>query len=193
MNRMRKDSGLTLVEVLVATVLLGVVSSILLTGLTRVVDVLTRADDNNRGMFDATVVLDRLARDIRQGRSVVCDGGLAQLDDPSSADPDCSSHLQLWIDEDSDYAEDPSEVVTWRLARSVDGEHYDVIRYQGLADAVGQKQATSLIVRTLFTYDTAMPEDAQQVTLSMQYDAVVGHGTELKQATVSVKLRNKAD
>lgn len=192
MSRLRSDAGITLVEVLVTTALLGVVSSLLLTGLRDVVGVMTRADDNNRGLFDAKVVLDRLSRDIRQGRSVVCDGGLAQLDDPSSADPDCRSHLQLWIDADSDYAQDPSEVVTWRLARSADGEHYDVIRYQGTADTVGRTQATSLIVRTLFTYDASPPQAASAVTLTMQYDALLGRGTDLKQATVTTKLRNRA-
>ena len=97
----------------------------------------------------------------------------------------------MWIDYDSDYAQDRNEVVTWRLARSADGEHYDVIRYQGLDDTVGRTEATSLIVRTLFTYDTPTPSAASAVTLSMQYDAMVGRGTELKTATVTTRLRNK--
>ncbi|MEZ5119603.1 MAG: type II secretion system protein [Candidatus Nanopelagicales bacterium] len=190
--KLREDSGITLVEVLVTTAMIGVASSLMLSGLTDAIGVMTRADDTNRGLFDAKVVLDRLARDVRQGRAVVCDGGLAQLDDPSSADPLCASHLQLWIDYDSDYAQDPDEVVTWRLARSADGEHYDVIRYQGASDTVGRIQATSLIVRTLFTYDTPTPAAASTVTLTMQYDALVGRGTELKVAKVTTKLRNKA-
>jgi len=188
----RDESGITLVEVIVTTALIGVVSSLLLAGLRDVIGVMTRADDTNRGLFDAKVVLDRLARDVRQGRSVVCDGGLAQLDDPSSSDPLCASHLQLWIDYDSDYAKDPDEIVTWRLARSDDGDHYDVIRYQGTSDTVGRVQATSLIVKTLFTYDTPSPAAASAVTLTMQYDALVGRGTDLKVARVTTKLRNRA-
>lgn len=182
---------MTLVEVLIAASLIGVVSALMLAGLRSVSGVMMYADDNNRGLFDAKVVLDRLARDVREGRAVVCDGGLAQLDDPTSADPNCASHLQMWIDYDSDYAKDANEIVTWRLARSVDGEHFDVIRYQGTADNVGRTQATSLIVRTLFTYDTAVPGAAKAVTLTMQYDAIVGRGTELKTATVTTRLRNK--
>jgi prepilin-type N-terminal cleavage/methylation domain-containing protein len=188
---LRNERGLTLVEMLVTTALIGVASALMLGGLQNVNRVLTFADDDNRGLFDAKVVLDRIARDVRQGRSIVCDGGLAQLDDPSSSDPTCESHLQVWIDYDSDYAEDPSEIVTWRLARSADGEHYDVLRYQGVSDTVGRTQATSLIVRTLFVYDVSPPADARSVTLQMQYDAIVGSGTDLKNATVSVRLRNK--
>jgi hypothetical protein len=153
--------------------------------------VLVFVDDDNRGLFDAKLVLDRLASDVRQARGVVCDGGLAQLDDPTSVDPNCASHLQMWIDYDSDYAQDDDEIVTWRLARSDDGEHFDVIRYQGMNDTVGKKEATSLIVRTLFTYNTAAPTDASEVTLKMQYDALVGIGMSMKEATVSVRLRNK--
>lgn len=187
----RDESGMTLVEVLIATALIGVVSALMLAGLRSVSGVLTFADDNNRGLFDAKVVLDRLARDVREGRGVVCDGGLAQLDDPTSTDPNCASHLQMWIDDDSDYAKDANEIVTWRLARSVDGEHFDVIRYQGTADTQGRTQATSLIVRTMFIYDTPTPSAARAVTLTMQYDALVGRGTELKTATVTSRLRNK--
>lgn len=187
----REESGMTLVELLVTTTLIGVVSALMLAGLQQVSQVLTYADDDNRGLFDAKVVLDRLARDVRQGRAVVCDGGLAQLDDPSSSDPNCESHLQMWIDYDSDYAQDPEEVVTWRLSRSEDGEHYDVLRYQGESDSVGRTQATSLIVRTLFSYDSGVPATANAVTLTMQYDALVGRGTDLKVATVTARLRNK--
>lgn len=187
----RDESGLTLVEMMVTTALIGVASALMLGGVQNVNRVLTFTDDDNRGLFDAKVVLDRLARDVRQGRSVLCDGGLAQLDDPSSADPNCASHLQLWIDYDSDYAQDPNEVVTWRLARSEDGEHFDVIRYQGVSDATGKSEATSLIVRTLFTYNASPPTSASEVTLKMQYDALIGRGTSMKEATVSTRLRNK--
>lgn len=189
--KIRDESGMTLVEVLIAMVLIGVVSSLMVAGIRDTVHVLTFAEDDTRGLSDAKVVLDRLAKDIREGRSVVCDGGLAQTDDPASADPDCASHLQLWIDYDSDYGKDRNEIVTWRLARSQDGEHYDVIRYQGLDDVVGRTQASSLIVRTLFTYDAPTPTAANSVTLTMQYDALVGRGTELKVATVTTRLRNK--
>lgn len=190
-ERFKSDSGLTLVELSVTIMLIGVVSALLVGGVIQANRVLTRTDDTNRGLFDAKTVMDRLALDIRQARGVVCDGGLSQLDDPTSADPECAAHLQLWIDSDSDYAQDSSEIVTWRLRRSIDGEHFDVVRYQGTADTTGKLEATSLIVRTLFTYDSDLPVDAQEVTLRMQYDAIVGQGTDTKEATVSVRLRNK--
>ena len=65
---------MTLIELLVAMVLLGVVSSLVLAGVIQASRVLTHTDDENRGLQDAKVILDRLSRDIRQARGVVCDG-----------------------------------------------------------------------------------------------------------------------
>ena len=56
------------------------------------------------------------------------DGGLADPTDPTSADPNCNAHLQLWIDANSDYAQQPAEVV----ALTALGQH--------LAHARGREQ-----------------------------------------------------
>ena len=86
--------------------------------------------------------------------------------------------------------------MTWRLQKAADGVHYDVwrIRGDGQDGNVPQKkvQATSLIVKTLFTYDTPhQPETARVVTMNLQYDAIVGRGVDLRNAVMSAKLRNK--
>lgn len=193
--RTRPDSGVTLIELLVTMMLLAVVSSLVLTAVIQASRVLTQNDDENTGLQDAKVIMDRLGRDVREARAVVCDGGLADPTDSTSADPSCSAHLQLWIDYNSNYVQDHDEVVTWRLQKASDGQHYDVWRIQGDGQAgnVPQKkvQATSLIVKTLFTYDTATPESAHVVTMNLQYDAIVGRGVDLRHAVFSAKLRNK--
>ena len=179
---------MTLIELLVAMVLLGVVSSLVVVGVAQASRLLTHADDENRGQQDAKVILDRLSRDIRQARGVVCDG--------ADGDTFCREHLQLWIDADSDYIQDPEEVVTWKLEDNPDGEHFDVWRVQGVAPAATTqtRQASALIVKTLFYYDVGVntdPSPATLVSLKMQYDAIVGRGVNIKQAAVSVRLRNK--
>jgi len=179
---------MTLIELIVAMSLLGVVSSLVVTGVSESVRVLAHNDDENRGLQDAKVILDRLSRDIRQARGVVCDG--------AGGDTYCKQHLQLWIDADSDYVEDPEEIITWKLEDNPDGEHFDVWRIQGIAPApTTQKlQASALIVKTLFTYDVGPdtdPSPATLVSLKMEYDAIVGRGINIKQAGVSVRLRNK--
>lgn len=191
----RDDSGLTLVELLVTMVLIGVVSGLVLGAVTAASRVFIHTNDESQGLRDAKVVMDRVARDIREGRSVVCDGSYADPSDPSSLDPDCSAHLQVWIDDDSDYAPDESEIVTWQLRRSLDGEHYDVWRIQGSGlngnIPTESRQASSLIVQTLFAYDTANPEEASLVEVRMRYDALVGVGVDIREANVSARLRNR--
>lgn len=208
--RSHRDSGMTLIELLVAMTLLGVVSSLVVVGVRDAVRVLTLSDDENRGLQDAKVILDRLSRDIREARGVVCDSAPASPGDPV-VDADglpsrCPDHIQLWVDDDSDYLEDASEVVTWQLSDNADGIHYDVWRCRGAlgsdpcdGDATGVErklQASALIVRTLFNYADASgnpvePEDATLVRLRMDYDAIVGRGVDVKQASVSIRLRNK--
>jgi prepilin-type N-terminal cleavage/methylation domain-containing protein len=195
MLRQRRDDGVTLIELLVTMMILAVVSTLVLNAVIQSSRVLTRNDDENTGLQDAKVIMDRLGRDIREASSVVCDGGLADPTDATSADPNCAAHLQLWIDYNSNYVRDHDEIITWRLQRAADGAHYDVyrIRGDGLAGnvPVAQVQATSLIVKTLFTYDAAVPADAHVVTMNLQYDAIVGRGSDLRNAVVSAKLRNK--
>lgn len=187
-NRLLLQSGMTLIELLVAMTLLGVVSSLVVAGVQQAGRVLTHTDDENRGLQDAKVILDRLSRDIRQARGVVCDA--------APGDPYCEQHLQLWIDSDSDYLSDPEETVTWTLENNPDGVHFDVWRIQGVSPATPSKrlQASALIVKTLFFYDVGAntdPSPSRLVSLKMQYDAIVGRGVNIKEAAVSVRLRNK--
>jgi prepilin-type N-terminal cleavage/methylation domain-containing protein len=192
----RGEEGFTLVEMLVVMVLVGIISALCLAAIQSSARVFLHNDDENRGLRDARVILDRLGRDVRESRGVTCDGGLADVTDTSSTDALCAAHLQLWIDDNFDFIQQPTEIVTWRLEKSADGEHFDVWRVQGTgaggSAVTRHREATSLIVRTLFTYDTpAAPASASIVNLQMQYDAVVGIGTDLRWATFSARLRNK--
>jgi prepilin-type N-terminal cleavage/methylation domain-containing protein len=186
MNRFRRgDGGLTLVELLVTIVLMGVVGSLVLAAVVRAGKVLVHTEDENKGMQDAKVILERMSRDVRQARGVVCDG--------AASDPTCQYHLQLWVDSDSDYLEEDSEVITWALEDNPDGEHFDVYRTVGLgATAVKRRQASTLIVKTVFTYQSGVAIDQSQVVhIGMTYDALVGRGTDERKAALTVRLRNK--
>lgn len=187
-----RDRGLTLIELLVTMLLLGVVSTLVVTAVVQSVRVLTQTQDEGTGLNDAKTVLDRVARDIRQARSVSCT--------PSAADPDiCFKRLTLWIDSDSSYTQEVDELVTWELQLNADGVHYDVWRIEGdptAASSPRQVQASSLIVDVLFEYldlaGTAIqPDQADIVNFTMEYDAIVDRGTERREAAFSARLRNK--
>lgn len=188
----RGDDGVSLVELLVTMLLLGVVSSLVVTAVVQASRILIHTDDEEKGLQDAKVILDRLGRDVREARAAECDGGLADPSDPASTDSDCDAHLQLWIDSNSDYARQSSEVVTWRLQRNPDLVHFDVWRTTGLGvGATSKRQASSLIVQIAFTYDTGTAATARQVDLRMVYDAIIGSGSGVREVAFSARLRNK--
>ena len=56
---------------------------------------------------------------------------------------------------------------------------------------MGRVQASSLVVKTLFTYDTVVPQEATVVTMKMKYDALIGRGVDERLAAMSARLRNK--
>lgn len=195
------ESGMTLIELLITMLLMGVVSSLVVVAVIQSTRVLTHIDDEETGLADAKVVFDRIARDVRESRGVVCDGGLADPTDPTTPDPYCAAHLQLWVDSNSDYLQEPSEWITWQLQKNPDGEHYDVWRIVGLAGGpqTRQRQASSLIVDAVFNYSDGagntitgqLPTAAEQVNVTLRYDTIVGRGSAPRDAEFSARLRNK--
>ncbi|MDO8107794.1 type II secretion system protein [Isoptericola sp. b441] len=185
----REDSGLTLIELLITMVLMGVVSTLVVGAVSQAGRVLIRTDDEATGLADAKVVMDRLGRDIREARSAVCDG--------AAWDPTCTSHLQVWIDANSDYVEEPTEIITWQLVQDADLQHYDVVRIVG-SGAGGTPQTThiqasSLIVDAIFSYDggAASAATAHEIDISLTYDSKLDLGSRERTAVFSARLRNK--
>ena len=197
MRRLKNDeNGLTLVELVVTISLVSVLGLLVTSAVIFASRTFLQTSDEQQGLSDAKVVLDRVARDIRESRGVLCDGGLADPNDPGSADELCQAHLQLWLDgvcdNNPDYLQQDEEIVEWRLRR-VDEIHFDVIRIQGKDTDCESEQlvATSLIMRALFEYDTpTAPEDASLVTLKMTYDAIAGVGVDAREAKTTARLRN---
>lgn len=133
-------------------------------------------------------VVERLGRDVRQARSV---------DNGASA-----NHLVMWIDSNSDYIKQPSEVVTWQLqADASDPGHFDVLRTA--AGGTTYRQATTLVSNIAFCYKRnesagCMPmplsaADVQNVRVvhtSMKYDPLLARGAQERGLSFATRLRN---
>lgn len=192
-RRAAGDSGLTLIELLVTMILLGVISSLVVTAVSQAGRIVTHTEDEDTGLQDAKVILDRVGRDIRESRGVVCDGAVS--------DPGCLSHLQLWVDANSNYTQEPTEVITWQLQLNPDGVHSDVFRTVGTgaggSPVTSRLQASSLIVAAIFTYtdadgNTGIPVgDASQVEIKLEYDSMINRGSGTRAVEFSASLRNK--
>lgn len=185
------DAGMSLVEVLVAMALLMAVSSAITAAVVSVAGGLRSTDDEARGLGDVKTVAERLDRDVRDARGVLCDG--APLAD-GTPDPDCHSHLQVWIDYNSNYKLDSGETVTWKLAPLSDGHHFQVLRTVGTTSKV---EATSLIVNFAFTYDTPPTNSftttrTRTVVTGMTYDAIYAQAAGSRTLNFTTRLRNVA-
>ena len=172
-DRRRGDEGLTLIELLVTMVLLGVVLGIAAAAFQATAKVYTATDDDATGLADARKVAERMGRDIRNARGV--DAGAT------------SSQLVVWIDANSDYKRQASESITWQLAPSGDGLHYDVIRKVGAATQV--IEARSLVSQIAFSYDRT-PPNTQVVQTLVTYDSIVGRGANARTLYFAQRLRN---
>jgi type II secretory pathway pseudopilin PulG len=182
----RDERGTTLVELLVMMVLISTLGMVLVTAFAATTRSSKVGEDESQGLSDTRTVIERLGRDIRDARGVTCDG--------TAPDTTCQSHLQLWVDYNSNYKIDTStEVVTWQLQSLGDGHHYKVVRTVG---GVSTTIATSLIVQVAFSYDQA-PTNAntsptRTVTTSMTYDALYGLGAGSRDLTFTERVRNVA-
>jgi type II secretory pathway pseudopilin PulG len=190
MRRLRSDdSGISLVETMVAIVLMSVLGAVVLSGTIAVHKSLRVSDNETNGQTDVALAFDQHSRDIRNARGVVCDA--------AAGDTTCATHLQLWIDANSNYKQEGDETVTWKLRQSADAFHYDLVR---TTETGATKVAASTIVRNVaFTYDRApgstQPAPGAQttkvVTVKMYYYSGGSEDpTKTRTVTFATLLRN---
>jgi prepilin-type N-terminal cleavage/methylation domain-containing protein len=191
----RSDDGVTLVETLIVMILLAIVSTLVTRAVIDSHQVVRVVEDQTQGLADVRVASERLGRDIREARSVVCNppGTPAAL---VTADPSCQYHLQLWIDYNSDYVQQSDETVTWSLDDSTRPGQFDMVRTVG--SAAGVVQARTIVVQVAFAYDypptaAAPPPGAPHtsvVRVNMTYDSNLKSGTQNKTVSFTGRLRN---
>ena len=132
--RERSDEGVSLAEVLIATALTLLLSAILASSVVSSHKIFRKTDQEAVGQTDVRTTIERLGRDVRNARSL--SAGATQ------------SQLVLWIDSNSDYQKQASEIVTWSLVTGTSG-HYDVAR---TANGVTTRTARLVISQLAFKY-----------------------------------------
>lgn len=189
------DQGVTLVELSIAIMLIGVISAFVVGAVIGAQKIIRTGDDQTRGLEQVKTAAERLARDIRDARGVLCNptGTDAAL---AAADPTCQYHLQVWIDYNSDYVQESNETVTWALKTGTAAGHYSLVRTAG---GTTQIEASAIVKQVAFSYDyapasTVSAPGARQtelVNVNMTYDALYGLGkTSNRTIVFSGRLRN---
>jgi len=181
---------MTLVELLVAMVLIGVLGAIVSAAVLMSHKQVRIADDEATGLSDTRVVVERLGRDIRGSRGV----------DAGATD----NNLVLWIDYNSDYVRNeiaqPEEIVTWSVIDN-GGDQYNTLRQTAGGDV--QVQARTLVSDLAFCYQDApdapcfttplSADDAEEtrlITVTLEYDSLVGVATESRTTSFTERIRN---
>jgi prepilin-type N-terminal cleavage/methylation domain-containing protein len=197
-NRLRRrvthgtEEGMTLVELLVVMLILGVVGSVTSAAVLVTHKEQRYTSDESQGLSDVRTVVERLGRDIRQARSI--DAGAT------------SSKLVLWIDYNSDYVRDPvnqpDEIVTWQLQTQGGGSaQFNVLRQTTPTDV--RVEARTLVSNISFRYLTAANTELPStsgltagdagavttVTADLLYNAVNGAASN-RVTTFTERLRN---
>jgi len=147
--------------------------------------VFVSTDDEATGQTDVRTAVERLGKDIRSARGI---------DDGATA-----NRLELWVDYDSDYRLDASEVVTWELQLNANGQ-YDVRRNAAGTDTI---TAETIIDQLAFCYrldagtpclaTPLSPTDADKVKVvetTMRYDARLNTGSNARNLIVIERMRN---
>ena len=193
-NSRNDDAGVTLVELLVATILMAVIGLVTTTAFVDAHKLFRATDDETTGLADVRIASERLAQDVRDARSVLCNpsGTPAGV---AAADPMCVRHLQLWIDYNSDFVQEPQETVTWQLINTTMPGHHDLTRTSG---ATTQVEARTIVSQVAFGYDvqpaTRPPAPGavhtSTVNTGVLYDARLSDGSNPRGVSFSARLRN---
>jgi type II secretory pathway pseudopilin PulG len=174
LRRSGPDEGMTLVELLVAMMLLVVVGGISVAIFSSLSRAQVRQSDESQGLQDVQTVVERLSRDLREARGV---------DSTATA-----TQLTLWLDLNSDYQQTADETITWKLKLNPVTNHYDVLRING--NNVAVIEGHTLVSQLAFSYNALPVAGSTVVTVDMQYDPITGSFATAKHSQFQVRMRN---
>lgn len=179
------ERGATIVEIVVALAIFGVVLVIAYPALFSGARLLGLVEDESEGQADLRTVGERMSRDLRAGRGVVGTSTAARL--------------EVWIDYNADYLRGPGETVTWRVSPSSRLNQFDVVRSIDTSPPRSQVVGRTLVSDLAFAYSPALPapaasptrvEPVQMVKVVMSYDAIPGLYSSSKLSQFDIRLRN---
>lgn len=187
-ERSHSEDGLTLIEVLVVLILTSIVSTTAFAVLNSVVHAEKYTDEYARVVDDGRVSIDRIRRELREGRRVY-----------ASSDP---HHLHWWADRNQDGLQQADEKINYCVApmssntcvtSSMTGQ-FRLIRWSDAEIVADAKTIAATLTGTDVFSGYAADVTATRV-IDMDFSLDVqdnGRGPETVFMTASVRLRNVA-
>ena len=179
--RLRADSGMTLVEVLVAVILTSVVTLTLLTGVTAIYRGRNFTSQDGDSLGALRTAMDRFEKEVRQARRVYSTS--------------TAKTMRLWVDYDRNNQQNPDERITWAI-EDVGGNRAEFTRdtdVSGVDPRVVVRDLVFDAAATDFDYNLADPSDdpsaATLVTITLVARAEGALAGE-RAVRTEVRLRN---
>jgi type II secretory pathway component PulJ len=170
-----RDAGISLPEVLIASILMAVVASICVGVVVNVMGGFSKTDNDLRGLQDMRTLQERLSRDLVQARG---------LTSTSS-----SSQLTAWIDDNGDYVQAATEMYRWQLVTAV-GSTQRQLQRVNVGTGKTEVIARTVLSSSLFTYSPTPADAATVVDVDLQYNPEVGKLSKPRRVNFSVRMRN---
>lgn len=137
-RKMRQEDGVTLVELLVVMMMVGVIG---IATMTVVLTMQRTTQTTNKladVMNDGRVSLDRISKEVREARRV-------------NAGSDADT-LYFWVDENQDDIQQASELITYEVTALGNGR-YQILRWTDATPATKRVIARTLLNVTVFAYE----------------------------------------
>lgn len=198
-RQLRSEAGLTLVEMLVVLVILGIVG----TATVSVVVATSRTQQFTSSMQevidDGRVSLARIRRELRTARRVL-EGSCESV---SACDP--SSRLHFWVDQNQNRSPEAVEFICY-LTESIGTGQWQLVRWDGAdtgCSAATRPARATVLAKTLVdplpfkdfeAEPTADPDDAETrlVTVLLELEVLGRRGPDSVKVEATVRLRNVA-
>lgn len=140
---LQSEAGISVIELLVGLVLVGILGMAVLSTLRTSQRAGTKAQDTARVMAEARTAVDRLSRQLRPARKLM----------PGSD----ARTLVFWLDDDRDAMPDADEVHTWEITDAGDGTA-SIRSWTHDDPSVVQVVARDLVPADAFTYEGALSQ-----------------------------------
>jgi type II secretory pathway pseudopilin PulG len=182
MRLQQDESGITFVEMMVATVIAAMVGSLLIAALSMVtrVDRFTRQDSEALG--ELRTATERFQKELRQARKVY---------DITNPPASTATGVHFWVDYNRNNQQDLAERLIWRLETASSGG-MRLVRTSEKAEADGVPpfvEAVGLVSGSMFAYSPAPPATTV-VTLTLRADVSSGTQPSARTVRTQVRLRN---
>ncbi len=168
LDERRRDSGLTLVEMLVTMFLLGVVGALTLAGFLLVHRAVRNVTNDTTAGDAVQAATERMSRDLRQAGTIL------------AATP---TSVQFWVDANDNYKQDTGEIITWSVSTVGAAPTLCRTTDAGASSCVPEPMGST----TTLSYDSATLANIRVVTVTLSSLGTTPGATHTQQWEVSLR------